>query len=407
MIHELPDHILSLDTQAVLLLCGRFGGQRRDGAEPLTDSEYNLLAVWLQNQRMRPADLLGNHGRHPLKGNGLPVPASRLQALLERGTTLALAVESWSSKGLWVLSRSDEQYPRRLRGRKKPAPPILYGVGDAGLLSYGGLAIVGSREVDEEALNFSRTVARACAKQEMQVVSGGARGVDTEATMATLEASGSAVGVLPGGLAQAARRGKYRGAIQEGRLVLVSPYDPESGFNVGHAMQRNRHIYALADYGLVVSSSFGEGGTWSGAVEALKHGEAVFVRSRGREIPEGNRNLKRMGALPFPEDLWTNLAENLKLATEKRSLPQEQLVQDRFFSEQPEEVNKRREGSSFETAYDAVLPLLLKHLEQPLESKTLAELLDANIGQTQSWLKRAVEEEKVKKMKKPVRYVAQ
>lgn len=254
MIHELPDHILSLDTQAVLLLCGRFGG-RRDGAEPLTDSEYNQLAVWLHHQGMRPADLLGKDGPRLLENNGPSISASRLQALLERGTTLALAVESWSSKGLWVLSRSDEQYPRRLRGRKKPAPPILYGVGDSGLLSQGGLAIVGSRDTNEEALDFSRTVARACARQEMQVVSGDARGVDTEATMAALEANGNAVGVLPGGLAQAARGGKYRGAVQEGRLVLVSPYDPESGFDVGHAMQRNRHVYALADHGLVVSSS--------------------------------------------------------------------------------------------------------------------------------------------------------
>ena len=406
MIYALPDHILSLDTQAVLLLCGRFGG-RRDGAEPLTDSEYNLLAVWLHHKGMRPADLLDKDGpRLLVENNGPSISASRLQALLERGTTLALAVESWSSKGMWVLSRSDEQYPRRLRSRKKPAPPILYGVGDAGLLSQGGLAIVGSRDVDEEALDFSRTVARACARQEMQVVSGGARGVDTEATLAALEANGNAVGVLPGGLAQAARRGKYRSAIQEGRLVLVSSYDPESSFDVGHAMQRNRHVYALADHGLVVSSAFGEGGTWSGAVEALEHGEAVFVRSRGLGIPEGNRNLGKMGALPFPEDPWTNLAEKLQQAAEKRSVPQEQLIQDRSLGEQPDEAGERREASSFETAYDAVLPLLLKHLEQPLESKALAELLDANIGQTQSWLKRAVEEEKVKKMHKPARYVA-
>lgn len=406
MIHELSDHILSLDTQAVLLLCGRFGKQR-DSVEPLTDSEYNLLAMWLQNRRLRPADLLNKDGRHPLKENGLPVSAPRLQALLERGTTLALAVESWSSKGLWVLSRSDKQYPRRLRGRKKPAPPILYGAGDADLLSCGGLAIVGSRDVDGEALDFARTVARACAKQEMQVVSGGARGVDTEATIATLEAGGSAVGVLSNSLARTAVTGKYRAALQEGKLAFISPYDPGSGFNVGHAMQRNRHIYALADHGLVVSSAFSEGGTWSGAVEALKHEEAVFVRSRGQEIPEGNRNLEKMGALPFPEDPWTNLAKKLQQAAEKRSVPQEQLIQDHFFSEQPEEVGERREVLPFETSYDAVLPLLLKHLKQPLENKALAELLDANIGQTQSWLKRAVEEEKVKKMKKPVRYVTQ
>jgi len=405
VIHQLHDHVLSPDTQAVLLLCGRFGRQQRDGAEPLTDSEYNALALWLQRCGLRPADLLGKDWQRSLD-NGSPVPASRLQALLDRGATLALAVESWSSKGLWVLSRSDEQYPRRLRKHKKPAPPILYGVGDAALLSRGGLAVVGSRDVDEEALDFARMVARACAKQEMQVVSGGARGVDTEATVAALEEGGSAVGVLTNGLARAAVTGKYREALQEGRLVLISPYDPGSGFNVGHAMQRNRHIYALADHGLVVNSSFGEGGTWSGAVEALKLGESVFVRLQGREIPEGNHRLEKMGGLPFPEDPWTDLAEKLQQTANDGKVIQEQLIPDSPLDEQTGKAGEPHEVSRAKTAYEAVLPLILERLEGPLESKALAEHLDVNSKQAQTWLKRAVEEEKVEKLKNPVRYVA-
>ena len=58
------------------------------------------------------------------------------------------------------------------------------------------------------------------------------------------------------------------------------------------------------------------------------------------------------------------------------------------------------------TAYDAVLPTMLAHLERPLESKALAELLDTNTRQTQAWLAKAVREEKVEKIKNPVRYVA-
>ncbi|CAN5875757.1 DNA-processing protein DprA [soil metagenome] len=404
MIRRISDHVLSPDTQTVLLLCGRFG-RERDDADPLTDSEYNRLALWLQQQGMRPADLLGGAGQHPLEKDAPPVPVSRLQALLGRGTAMALAVESWANKGLWVSSRSDKHYPHRLRGRKKPAPPILYGVGDIGLLSDGGLAIVGSRDADEEALDFCRTVARVCAKQEMQVVSGGARGIDTEAIVAALEEGGSAVGVLPGGLARAAVSGKYRPAIQESRLILVSPYDPGSGFDVGHAMQRNRHIYALADYGLVVSSSFGKGGTWSGAVEALKHGEPVFVRRQGQKIPEGNHNLGKMGALSFPEDPWTNLADTLRRSAENGVL-QEQLIQKHFVDERRDEADERDDVSPCKTAYDAVLPTLLAHLERALDSKALAELLDTNTRQTQAWLTKAVQEEKVKKLSNPVRYVA-
>jgi predicted Rossmann fold nucleotide-binding protein DprA/Smf involved in DNA uptake len=53
-----------------------------------------------------------------------------------------------------------------------------------------------------------------------------------------------------------------REVLLESRLVLISPYDPKSGFNVGHAMQRNKLIYALADAALVVNADEGTGGTW-------------------------------------------------------------------------------------------------------------------------------------------------
>ena len=60
-----------------------------------------------------------------------------------------------------------------------------------------------------------------------------------------------------------------REPLMNSRLVLVSPYDPAAGFNVGRAMQRNKLIYALADVALVVAADFQKGGTWEGAIEQL------------------------------------------------------------------------------------------------------------------------------------------
>src|SRR5207237_259954 len=61
----------------------------------------------------------------------------------------------------------------------------------------------------------------------------------------------------------------FRGAIEAGRLTLMSPYDPDSRFTVWNAMDRNKDVYALSDCGIVVSSDFDKGGTWAGAVENL------------------------------------------------------------------------------------------------------------------------------------------
>lgn len=47
---------------------------------------------------------------------------------------------------------------------------------------------------------------------------------------------------------------EHRNLLIGDQLVLISPYDPSAGFNVGHAMQRNKLIYALADASLVVNA---------------------------------------------------------------------------------------------------------------------------------------------------------
>lgn len=87
----------------------------------------------------------------------------------------------------------------------------------------------------------------------------------------------------------------------EGRLVLISPYDPAAGFNVGHAMQRNKVIYALADAALVVTSDFEKGGTWAGAIEQLDRLRLVpvFVRN-GPNAGRGNAALLQRGGRPWP-----------------------------------------------------------------------------------------------------------
>ncbi|WP_448274632.1 DNA-processing protein DprA [Nostoc sp. DSM 114160] len=174
------NHVLQPDTQAILLLCTSFGQNRQIEPQPLTLSEYNSLTEWLRENQMRPADLLESTGKEQLEKITVnKLNPERLSALLERGMMLSLAVEKWTNQGLWVLGRSDANYPKRLKQKlRHSAPAILYGVGNIELLSLGGLAILGSRDVDDEILGYTRRVAQNSAVQEMQVISGGARGVD-------------------------------------------------------------------------------------------------------------------------------------------------------------------------------------------------------------------------------------
>ena len=139
------------------------------------------------------------------------------------------------------------------------------------------------------------------ARSGRAVVSGGARGVDRAAMNGALEAGGKVAGILAGDLERTTTNREHRNLLLEGRLVLLSSCDPRARFNVGHAMQRNKAIYALADAALVVNAAVNNGGTWAGAIEQLRKYQTVpvYVRSTG-EGSEGIEALQREGARPWP-----------------------------------------------------------------------------------------------------------
>lgn len=291
---------LSADTEVVLLLCGRFGGERQEPFQPLSTREYGELAKWLNARSLRPADLLTDTGRSQLQAlQEAKLERKRVEFLLERGTAMALALERWSRGGLWVISRGDAEFPRRLKRQlKHAAPPLLYGAGKKELLDMGGLAIIGSRDATEDALDFTRKVAAKCAKEGMGVVSGGARGVDSAAMQGSTEAGGYTIGVLAADLLKTSVNRQNRVGLQGGQLVLVSPFYPEAGFNAGNAMGRNKYIYALSDRALVIDSALGSGGTWEGALEVLsQRWVPLYVRTPGNGT--GNAALVDKGGIEF------------------------------------------------------------------------------------------------------------
>ncbi|WP_256995511.1 DNA-processing protein DprA [Halomicronema hongdechloris] len=325
---------------------------------------------------------------------------------------LAVAVENWTSKGLWILSRSDETYPQRLKRKLKHfSPPILYGVGNLALLSKGGLAVVGSRSIDDEGLGYTQRIAEKCAEQGIQIVSGGARGVDQTAMLASINAGGTSIGVLADSLIKAVVSTKYREGLRQGRVALVSSYDPSAGFNAGNAMNRNKYVYALADHALVVNSSYEKGGTWAGAKEELKRESHIPVWVRLEEdVPQGNHQLVQLGAIPFPIEPWNrnilNLLEEAKQLhrdkAQKNTSEQLELSEINNQKEQLSniDIQKKEQLKKFpKNAYEAILPLLLYHLSEPKKDKEVAELLDVAIGQARLWLKKAVQEDLVKKEK--------
>ncbi|MGH9419247.1 MAG: DNA-processing protein DprA [Thermoanaerobaculia bacterium] len=294
---------ISKDTQAILLLCGRFAP--REAVNPLDLREYNRVVDFLQKQSLSVADLLESSD---LDWSAANIDPSRLEALLDRSMALGLATERWSNGGLWVISRNDEIYPHRLRAHLgRSAPPLLWGVGDAEIATFSSVAIVGSRNLDDAGAQWCAEVAAECARQGLTVVSGGARGADQIAMAAALHACGRVTAVLAEGLGRPSVTSAYREDVLNGRLLLLSPYYPDAGFTVGNAMGRNKALYGLAEAAVIVRADEKSGGTWAGAEEELKRETRIPLFVRADDAASGNRALIALGAQEFPAPPWSDL----------------------------------------------------------------------------------------------------
>ena len=297
---------VSRDGEVLLLLCSFLGLPKGDqDGGPLTVQEWNGLAARIaQSPLERPGALLGLDAASLADALGVP-PAlgGRLHRLLARAGPLAIELERLSSLGIWAVTRADEGYPDRLKEVLGPkAPPCLFGAGDPELLARDAIAIVGSRDLDDEGREFAERVGRRCASAGLAVVSGGAKGTDRHGMTGALEAGGLAVGVLADSLERSLASRDVRQWIVGEQLTLITQFHPKAGFSVGNAMQRNKLIYGLARAAVVVASDLEKGGTWAGAVEDLQAGWVPLYVRGGDAVPEGNRALLKRGATQFPQD---------------------------------------------------------------------------------------------------------
>ncbi|MCY3710357.1 MAG: DNA-processing protein DprA [Caldilineaceae bacterium] len=295
---------LSANTQAILMLVSPLiAGGSTERKLLLTHREYTNLVKTLQQIDSQPADLIDREKVSDILKTleKHQFDQERLSRLLGRGMQLGLALEHWQQRSIQVISRADDMYPQRLKKTLQYlAPALLYVCGDIALLQKGGLAVVGSRHVDIDLLEYTRNVGEIAASADCTIVSGGAKGIDQAAMQGATAAGGRVIGVMANNLETAVMRN--RSDLLQGRLLLCSPFDPAVRFEVWRAMDRNKLIYALSDIALVVESDVEKGGTWQGAVEQIQKLKVVpvYTRTSGPDS-RGLAVLRRLGAHSWPE----------------------------------------------------------------------------------------------------------
>jgi predicted Rossmann fold nucleotide-binding protein DprA/Smf involved in DNA uptake len=321
---------LSPNTQAILLLTAPLiAGKGQVASELLSPGEYKKLARHLREIQKQPSDLIAEKSEELLRSCQPVLDMNRLQRLLDRGFLLGQALERWQARSIWVVSRADSAYPKRLKARLKE---------------------VGSRSVTEELIDYTMQVGHLAAYAGKMLISGGARGVDQAAMRGALESGGQVCGVLADSLERTVMNRENRNLLMDGQLLLASPYDPNAGFNVGNAMQRNKLIYALSDAALIVNSDFKKGGTWTGALEQLEKYQFVplYVRSTG-EPSEGLSALHAKGAHWWPNPNDTSKLEKVFIAQTNYPIDSNQtdrvLVTNEVPVDELEIENKKTQGN--------------------------------------------------------------
>ena len=144
-------------------------------------------------------------------------------------------------------------YPRLL-AELEDAPPLLMAKGNLNLLDRQAIAIVGARNASAAACRFARGLAHDLGRQELVVVSGLARGIDSAAHDGAL--SSGTIGVIAGGIDifYPPENQERQKALCECGLVLAE-MPPGTEPRARHFPYRNRIIAGMSSGTIVVEAA--------------------------------------------------------------------------------------------------------------------------------------------------------
>jgi len=199
--------------------------------------------------------------------------------------------------GVRLCSIWDEDYPDLLKKIHDP-PVLLFIKGEGSFCDKRSIAIVGTRMPSAYGRRMAELLASDSAQNQITVVSGMARGIDTAAHSGALKGSGKTIAVLGCGVnvVYPPENIKLYDHIQKDGL-LVSEFPLGEQPLAGHFPRRNRIISGLS-LGTIVIEAGEKSGALITAYMALEQGREVFALPghAGQKLTRGPHRLIREGA---------------------------------------------------------------------------------------------------------------
>jgi DNA processing protein len=196
-----------------------------------------------------------------------------------------------------LLRCTDADFPPQLENIAQP-PAALFVIGDASLLLYPQVAIVGARRASTGGLAHARAFALALAQAGLAITSGMADGIDGAAHGAALDhgaATLAVVGTGPDRVYPRKHHALARRIAEHG--ALISEFPPGTAARADHFPRRNRLIAGLSLGTLVIEAGL-QSGSLITARLAAEQGRDVFALpgSIHNPLAHGCHRLIRDGA---------------------------------------------------------------------------------------------------------------
>jgi DNA processing protein len=232
---------------------------------------------------------------------------------------IELQMKVLSDKEVSLLTFKDPDYPDNLKNLPD-APPILYCKGRLLPSDSNAVAIVGTRKATQYGLTVARNLAKELSRRGTIIISGLARGIDSQAHIGALEENGRTIAVMATGIDRVYPPGNKNLSVEiaeKGALLTELP--PFSRPVPYYFPERNRIISGLSKAVIAVQASF-KSGVFSTVRWALEYGRDVYALPGDitREVSKGTNKLLKMGAIPLTG--YEDVLNNTKLMIEEKEI---------------------------------------------------------------------------------------
>jgi DNA processing protein len=249
-------------------------------AAPASEDEALDWLQLIRSPRIGPATFLKLLAAHKTAARALEaLPESAGQAGLRDYSPASRSVAereyaAGKKVGASLIALGSARYSPLLAEIADP-PPLLWCLGDVGLMARGGIAIAGARNASSLGLRMTRALAKGLGAEEAVIISGLARGIDRAAHEAALPTG--TIAVMAGGvdILYPPENKEIYDAIRKGGLV-VSEQPPGLQPQARHFPRRNRIISGLAQ-GLVIPEAALRSGSLITARDASDQGRDVMA----------------------------------------------------------------------------------------------------------------------------------